>query len=955
MDTPTGSARKLAITVYENATNTKGRSATADFKTLCNLMSKRDVRGDKDGKAFSPHKLKPGTTRSKANVEFVSMAVADIDNGVTLDELREYIEPFTWVASSSHSHTEGHHKFRLVFPLTRDVPADEWPAVRKGFGLLLQNSIDPATKDASRFYYFPSCPESQLDAAFFEVNDGVWLDPDNLKGEDDSSEPEPATKQKFANEFTGPTDFPDASIEHAAARCGQLALFRDTGGETEPFWYACLGVAKHCVDGTEKAHEWSQQYPKYSAAETQQRLDRWTFGPTTCEKFAELNPEVCAACAMKGKVKSPIQLGVLIETAAPEIVEVDEDGEAVTTDMEFWPNGFRVTKDSQLQMMIADSDGVPQPVRVASPFFYPYERIESEDGTMLHKVRMEVKKAQWKEFEIPAKNMAEMRSMKSSLAAYEVIVYNDKLLQLYYNEHASHLRKFKDHVSTFTQFGWNQNRSGFVIGQELIGPENRAPVRISRNTVKDPDLLSCHGVKGTKEEWTKGVMELYDREHGLPYQYAVLTQFASPLASLMDYSEWHGIPLALTSDDSGYGKTTVIQIGMNAICDSSKTTLSSITPKAIIGRASVMNHMPVLFDELTKQITDPEELADVMYTLSNGKPRIGMQSDGKERDPLPPFKNLSSITANKNMMDKLSQAKVTPIATQMRIFEIGMESYPKMETVREDSKTHAKHHELALHLKSNVCGVWADDYFRFIVENRAMIRDKLQSTAMTIIRALGGHAARERFYAYHVACVLVAGWIARKIGAVGFDLNEIKRWAFNHIVRMRDTAKKYGVDAEDLFSKFLSDLHGQILVTKHYDALDTRLGHVEVPLTPLKGSVSARLVLGSDKERGKLYVSVRALDDWCAKQDTTPSAFKRQLAGMNLLRLSGDQGKGFDRKVYLSKGVPSHPTGQCRCFEVEYAAAQGYIEELTQQGVVLPLVAKSVAKPSEIEKEAVTS
>jgi hypothetical protein len=188
-----------------------------------------------------------------------------------------------------------------------------------------------------------------------------------------------------------------------------------------------------------------------------------------------------------------------------------------------------------------------------------------------------------------------------------------------------------------------------------------------------------------------------------------------------------------------------------------------------------------------------------------------------------------------------------------------------------------------------------------------------------------------------MACVLVAGWIAKKIGAVGFDLNAIKTWAFNHIARMRDTAKKYGVDAEDVFSKFLSDLNGQILVTKHYDTLDTRLGKVEVPLIPIKGSIAARLVLGSDKERGKLFVSVRALDEWCAKQDTTPSAFKRQLGSSGLLRQGGDQGKGFDRKVYLSKGVPSHPLGQCRCFEVEYAAAQGYIEDLAHSGVVLPI------------------
>lgn len=956
MDNTTGSARRLTVTIYANVYDVEGRSATTTFETFANLLTKRDVRVEKDGRLFSPHRLHEGLTRLAVNTEFASMAVADIDTGVTIDDLRPLLTKYEWVAYSTHYNNLLNPdkpnkpigpRFRIVFPLTRDVYATEWKSFWRQFTKLFDGNNDQATSDISRMSYLPSCPEEGVEMAFYERHSGEWMNPDEFIAADDG--PSNTGKPKLDNEFTGAAEFPDAMIEVAATKCAQLEAFKETGGDTEPFWYAALGVAKHCVDGEEKAHEWGANYSGYSKEETQKKLDQWPYGPTTCEKFAELNANACDACAFKGKVKSPIQLGVVISDTPPEILEIDDSGETVSRQLDFWPKNFTVRGDTLIHQ-IADDNGNVKDIRVATPFFYPFERIESEDGTMVHRVKMEVKKSLWKEFDVPAKHMAEMRSMKSNLAAYEVIVYSDKILQHYYNEHANNLRKHKDHVNTFVQFGWNKPKTGFVIGTEMVTADHRASVRISRNTVKDPDLLSCGEVRGTKEEWTQGVTELYDRENGLPYQYALLTQFASPLAALMEYSEWHGIPLALTSDDSGYGKTTVVQIGINALCDSSKTTLSSITPKAIIGRASVMNHMPVLFDELTKQMPDPEDLADVAYTLSNGKPRVGMQSDGKEREPLPPFKNLSSITANKNFFDKLAQAKVTPIATQMRIFEIAMESYPKMDTVREGSKLHAKHHELAIHLKSNVCGVWADDYFRYIIENRAMIKDKLHSTAMAIIRALGGHAARERFYAYHMACVLVACWITIKIGALNFNITAIKNWGFNHIRRMRDTAKRYGADTEDLFSKFLADLHGAILVTKHYDTLDARQGQTEMPLVPLKGSVAARLVLGSDKERGKLLVSVRALDEWCAKQDTTPSAFKRQLANANLLRQIGDQGKGFDRKASLSKGVPSHPTGQCRCFEVEYAAAQGYIEDLTSQGVVLPLVKPPVTNSVATEK-----
>jgi hypothetical protein len=490
--------------------------------------------------------------------------------------------------------------------------------------------------------------------------------------------------------------------------------------------------------------------------------------------------------------------------------------------------------------------------------------------------------------------------------------------------------------------------------------DGRKTVRVSRDTIKSEELLEAHIVKGTKEEWTNGVMELYNRENGLPYQYTILSQFAAPMMALLEREEWNGIPLALSSDDSGYGKTTVVKIGINALHRSSASTVSESTFRAILGRASQMGSGPVLFDELTQQVPDPEELSGLCYAFANGRGRNGMQSDGKERTPAKPFKLGSTITANKNFMEKLAQAKVNPMATQMRIFEIPMETYNKLEAVKDTSKLHAKHFKIANHLMDNVYGVWADDYFQFIFENKTLIENKLQETSMSIVTSLGGHASRERFYAYHMACTLVAGWVAKKIGAVGFDLNEVKKWAYQHIIQMRATANKYGANTEDMFSQFLSELQGCILVTKHFDSLDTARGITEVPMLTIRGAVQARLVLGSDKERGKLYVSSKAIDDWCAKQGVTASQFKRQLTNADLLRNGGaTHERNRDRKISLGRGVPSIPSGRCRCVEIEYAAAQGYIEENIKTDNVVelkPPVTNSVTnKKAFSEENAVTT
>lgn len=741
----------------------------------------------------------------------------------------------------------------------------------------------------------------------------------------------------FENEFSGPArEFPPSSLSRVVEHCNQIRIFRDTGSESEPLWRLNLGVAKHCTDGEELAHEWSAKHPGYSEEETQGKLDRWMTGPATCDKFKAENEAGCTGCPHAGKVKSPVQLGYEEIPATPviSIPAEDETDPPEQKPIPHWPQGFFADADG-LKIMVKDKDDVLQPERVASPLFYLTERIKGDDGAFCYTVRMNVRggpNGEWREFELPAKLLADLRSMKMVLASREIVVHNDRFLGWYMNEYAATLRKQAEEINTFKQFGWNAERTAFLVGTSLVSAKGRTEVRVSDAVIRDPSVLPTGAVRGTKEEWSKGVETLYNREDGEPWQYTICTQFGAPLVPLLGFNGWNGIPLALSSEASGYGKSTVALIGMNALCNATKTMIADTTARAIVGRASVMNHLPLLVDEITRTLSDPKDLSDVVYSMSNGRPRVGMQSDGKERVPLPPYQLNSTFTSNKNLASLLAQVKNNPEAAQMRVFEIAMEDYPRMDSLMAHSTIHAEHHALSQYLVNNVHGVWANDYFRYVVTHMAEIKDKLHRTAMAIVSKLGGNSAKERFYAYHMACTLVGAWIAKKIGAIYFDLTNLKEWTFQHIYRMRAVASEYGESTEDQFSHMLASIHGSIIITKHFDLLDTKLNQIEVPMVPIRGEIQARLVLGSDKERGKLFVAVSAIDKWCAKQSVSASQFRRQLAASGVLRPVGDQGRGFDKKVSLGRGVPSAPMGRCRCVEVVYSVAQGYLDDHIQSG-----------------------
>jgi putative DNA primase/helicase len=113
-----------------------------------------------------------------------------------------------------------------------------------------------------------------------------------------------------------PGDFPPSYAAKIADHCLQLQRMRDTGGQIEePTWYNCFGVMAFCQDGKKYAHEWSAGDKRYDAAQTQAKFEQWhasASGPTTCQKFHADNPNVCEQCQYFGKIKSPIELGVML-------------------------------------------------------------------------------------------------------------------------------------------------------------------------------------------------------------------------------------------------------------------------------------------------------------------------------------------------------------------------------------------------------------------------------------------------------------------------------------------------------------------------------------------------------------------------------------------------------------------------------------------------------------------
>jgi hypothetical protein len=93
-----------------------------------------------------------------------------------------------------------------------------------------------------------------------------------------------------------------------ARECRQIvALAANVRAFSEPMHRAAAGLFKNCGAAGEQFYL-DMLDPEWRDA-GQDKMDRWTAGPTTCAHFEKVNADGCNGCPHRGKITSPIQLG----------------------------------------------------------------------------------------------------------------------------------------------------------------------------------------------------------------------------------------------------------------------------------------------------------------------------------------------------------------------------------------------------------------------------------------------------------------------------------------------------------------------------------------------------------------------------------------------------------------------------------------------------------------------
>jgi hypothetical protein len=208
----------------------------------------------------------------------------------------------------------------------------------------------------------------------------------------------------------------------------------------------------------------------------------------------------------------------------------------------------------------------------------------------------------------------------------------------------------------------------------------------------------------------------------------------------------------------------------------------------------------------------------------------------------------------------------------------------------------------------NVYGEACRPFIRFIIKNTDWVRRQIVS-ARSKFNPESEDDNKERFYRDTIVTALVAGKIAEKLGLVSFDMKVMKQWAMQQVLKMRENRKETNLDISEQLAAFISTLPGRLIITKHFG--DSRAKVKEHPMEMMRGPAVGR-VCTEDK---KVYVTVKAIADWCKEHGVAPAALREELDRSGYLIHQADG--SFNPRISLGAGT-TVPSGQARCYELKY-------------------------------------
>jgi hypothetical protein len=650
--------------------------------------------------------------------------------------------------------------------------------------------------------------------------------------------------------------------------CAQLNYcFENQDSIEEPLWRSALSIAAFCVDGDKAAHKLSNQHEGYDAVEVDNKVNnlRSKGGPHHCATFAKLNPQGCEGCIHRGKIKSPIMLGVEIEQAEAEDNEYaveDKDGEVEIQHIPEYPFPFFRGKKGGVYIRPESEDDEAEPKLVYEHDLYVVKRMRDPELGEIALFRLHLPHDGVREFSIPTMGISSPDELRKQLAHNGVVAHKSQyeLLARYVVFFIKNLQYIKKAETMRTQFGWVEGNSKFILGDREITKDG---VFYSPPSSVTKDIAAKLVVKGTMEKW-KEAFNMYARPGLEPHAFAALTAFGSPL---LKFTGLEGAIINVIHPESGSGKSTALFM-CNSVYGEPKglTSMYKDTFNAKMHQLGVMNNLPNTIDEITN--LSGMEFSDLAYSISQGRGKNKMNGQTNTlRVNNTSWQGMTLCSANASFYEKLGVAKNTPDGESMRLLEYKIEPNGIIEV--QEGKQMFDHQ-----LRENF-GHAGEIYIQWLVNNL--------EEAIALVRKIQARLDREvqfnqkeRFWSGVSACNIAGGLIASQLELHNYDMKAVYDWLKGMLGEMRFEIQAPNSTPVTILGEFVNAHIINALVVN--GEVDARSNLQSMPMLEPRGE----LLIRYEPDTKELFIAAKQFKDFCVKQQINYKTTLKELGNAKI-------------------------------------------------------------------------
>ncbi len=648
--------------------------------------------------------------------------------------------------------------------------------------------------------------------------------------------------------------------------CPQLGhIYTKQAEIEEPLWRAGLSVAQVCVDRDKAIHLMSRKHPEYTPEYTEKKANE-TKGPYTCDTFEKLNPGGCEGCQHKLSIRSPVVLGREMEEASDEDNVVFEKPADIPTAPaqsyvipKYPPPYLRPKNGGVAKRVRGEEADVDIPI-YHNDIYVVRRMVDAEAGESVL-VRLHMPKDGVREFTIPLTAIGSKEEFRKHVAAKGVAIVKVDDLMYYISDWVNHLQMNTVADVAKRQFGWTDEKlTSFVVGDKEVFAD-----RIDMNPPSKPTgrLFPFFAARGTLEDW-KETAEFFNRPGFELHQFAIGIGFGSPLTAL---TAINAAIVHLWSEDSGLGKTTVLQCAASIWGDPSEImTVENDTMSTRMNRAEVYKNIVLPLDEITS--AKAEELSDLVKSYTHGHQRNRLdRSANVERVRGTVWQQLCLSTGNRSMIELISTYKAVSKAEAQRVLEL--------HVTKMDLPDKRVTDELSIRLRKTYGTAWIP-YMQYVIKNMDQVYTLFHSVQQKLDKAIG-LSAQERFYSAIGADSITGLIIAKRLGLVSYEISPIVAWLIKTMKQAKARVGDLDTGMDTILNNYLAENYNNILRIKSTDDSRGIKGDTDMLVIP-DGTPRISLVARYEYDVKKLYLMIKPFKDWCSKQHLNYNEIEKQLA-----------------------------------------------------------------------------